>query len=63
VGGFAIALLATVSAATILAGASTVAKAAGDEILIGLVTKTEVNPYFVKLREAATAEAQKQGRS
>ena len=57
----AIALLATVSAATIFAGASTVAKAAGDEILIGLVTKTEVNPYFVKLREAATAEAQKQG--
>src|SRR6478672_3309732 len=26
------------------------------EILIGLVTKTEVNPYFVKLRQAATAE-------
>jgi fructose transport system substrate-binding protein len=57
----AITLLATVSAATIFAGASTVVNAAGDEILIGLVTKTEVNPYFVKLREGATAEAQKQG--
>jgi fructose transport system substrate-binding protein len=37
------------------------AKAAGDQIVIGLVTKTEVNPYFVKLRQAATAEAEKQG--
>jgi len=57
----AIALLATVSAATLFVGASTVANAAGDEILIGLVTKTEVNPYFVKLRQAAAAEAEKQG--
>jgi fructose transport system substrate-binding protein len=39
----------------------TTAKAAGDQIVIGLVTKTEVNPYFVKLRQAATAEAEKQG--
>ena len=37
------------------------ARAAGDQIVIGLVTKTEVNPYFVKLRQAATAEAEKQG--
>jgi fructose transport system substrate-binding protein len=37
------------------------AKAAGDQIVIGLVTKTEVNPYFVKLRQAATAEAEKKG--
>jgi fructose transport system substrate-binding protein len=44
-----------------LGGAPTPANAAGDEILIGLVTKTEVNPYFVKLRQAATAEAEKQG--
>jgi fructose transport system substrate-binding protein len=35
--------------------------AASDEITIGLVTKTEVNPYFVKLRQAATAEAEKKG--
>src|SRR5215813_13630603 len=57
----AIALLATVAAATIFAAVSTVANAAGDEILIGLVTKTEVNPFFVKMREAAAAEAEKQG--
>ena len=35
--------------------------ASGDQIQIGLVTKTEVNPYFVKLRQAATAETEKQG--
>jgi fructose transport system substrate-binding protein len=39
---------------------STAAEGNG-EILIGLVTKTEVNPYFVKLRQAATAEAEKRG--
>src|SRR5215469_8086518 len=47
-----------------LAGFTQRADAAGaskDQILIGLVTKTEVNPYFVKLRQAATAEADKQG--
>jgi fructose transport system substrate-binding protein len=43
-------------------GATTPATAASsDQILIGLVTKTEVNPYFVKLRQAATAEAQAKG--
>lgn len=31
------------------------------KIMIGLVTKTETNPYFVKLREAATAEAKAKG--
>ena len=35
--------------------------ASNSQITIGLVTKTEVNPYFVKLRQAATAEAEKQG--
>jgi fructose transport system substrate-binding protein len=42
-------------------GFAATANAAGDQILIGLVTKTEVNPYFVKLRQAATAEAEKHG--
>jgi fructose transport system substrate-binding protein len=35
--------------------------AEGDQVIIGLVTKTEVNPFFVKMRQAAEAEAQKQG--
>jgi fructose transport system substrate-binding protein len=34
---------------------------AHDRLLIGLVTKTETNPFFVKLREAATARAREQG--
>jgi fructose transport system substrate-binding protein len=37
------------------------ANAADEKILVGLVTKTEVNPYFVKLRQAAAAEAAKDG--
>ena len=41
--------------------ARTAKAAAGDQVLIGLVTKTEVNPYFVKLRQAANAEAAKHG--
>ncbi len=32
-------------------------------IKIGLVTKTESNPYFVKLRESAKAQAEKDGNS
>src|ERR1700731_2553834 len=48
------------SALATFGGLPTSARAA-DEILIGLVTKTEVNPYFVKLRQAATAEAEKHG--
>ena len=53
---------AAVSMAGVFGSATSSAIAAtGDQITIGLVTKTEVNPYFVKLRQAATAEAEKQG--
>src|SRR5689334_8291535 len=60
------ALVALVAAGTILslvsgATRTNAADASKDQILIGLITKTEVNPYFVKLRQAATAEAEKQG--
>ncbi|NNG38689.1 substrate-binding domain-containing protein [Flexivirga sp. ID2601S] len=34
---------------------------AGGKVKIGLVTKTESNPYFVKLRDSAKAQAGKQG--
>ncbi len=59
---FAFGALALSTIAT-FAGLTTSASSAeaGGEILIGLVTKTEVNPYFVKLRQAATAEAEKHG--
>jgi fructose transport system substrate-binding protein len=32
----------------------------GGKTTIGLITKTETNPFFVKMKEGATAEAQKQ---
>jgi fructose transport system substrate-binding protein len=35
--------------------------AAGGPILIGLVTKTETNPFFVKLRTSAAARAEQHG--
>jgi fructose transport system substrate-binding protein len=55
----AVALLALATTANL----TNTANAAGpsNQILIGLVTKTEVNPYFVKLRQSATAEAEKNG--
>lgn len=37
------------------------AAAAGGPILIGLVTKTETNPFFVKMRESAQEQAQALG--
>ncbi|HXM26795.1 MAG TPA: substrate-binding domain-containing protein [Chthoniobacterales bacterium] len=53
---------AAVAVAGVLGGAGPSANAApSDQITIGLVTKTEVNPFFVKMRQAATAEAEKQG--
>jgi fructose transport system substrate-binding protein len=35
--------------------------AAADEPVIGLITKTETNPFFVKMKEGAQAAAKKQG--
>ncbi len=34
---------------------------AADQPVIGLITKTDTNPFFVKMREGANAEAQKDG--
>ena len=39
---------------------SSAAFAAGEPI-IGLITKTETNPFFVKMKEGAQAEAKKMG--
>ena len=36
-------------------------QASADEVIVGLVTKTEVNPFFVKMRQAAEAEAKAKG--
>ncbi|MEU9880941.1 substrate-binding domain-containing protein [Streptomyces phaeochromogenes] len=42
-------------------GGSDTSTASGGKVSIGLVTKTNSNPYFVKLRESAQAEADKHG--
>jgi fructose transport system substrate-binding protein len=34
---------------------------AADQVIIGLITKTETNPFFVKMKEGAQAEAKKMG--
>src|SRR5689334_16246248 len=31
------------------------------KIKVGLITKTETNPFFVKMKDGATKEAEKQG--
>ena len=51
---FALAVLAITAAAT-------VALAQNAQPVIGLITKTDTNPYFVKMKEGATQEAAKMG--
>src|SRR5437762_10346063 len=49
--------------ATVLAAllASAGASIAADQVVIGLITKTETNPFFVKMKEGAAAAAQANG--
>jgi fructose transport system substrate-binding protein len=51
---------ATLLTLSSLALAATCAFAAGEPV-IGLITKTETNPFFVKMKEGAEAEAKKLG--
>jgi fructose transport system substrate-binding protein len=44
-------------------GASAGSSGSGDGVKVGLITKTETNPFFVKMKEGANAEAQKAGAS
>ena len=41
--------------------ASSASEDSGDEIIVGLITKTETNPFFVKMREGAQAKADELG--
>ena len=43
------------------AGDSTAASGSGEKVLIGLITKTDTNPFFVKMKEGAEAAATKAG--
>jgi fructose transport system substrate-binding protein len=35
--------------------------ASGDEVIVGLITKTDTNPFFVKMKDGATQAAQQAG--
>jgi hypothetical protein len=48
-------LKTSIAAAAILVTAGTAANA--EDILVGLITKTDNNPFFVKMREGAEAKA------
>jgi fructose transport system substrate-binding protein len=43
------------------AGDTTGAAPSGDKVIIGLITKTETNPFFVKMKEGAQAKADELG--
>ena len=60
--------LAAVAVLPVLLTASTSTKSGSDntsssggKVKIGLITKTDSNPYFVSMRDAAQKEADKQG--
>jgi fructose transport system substrate-binding protein len=44
-------------------GASSGGSSGGDGVKVGLITKTETNPFFVKMKDGASAEAKKSGAS
>jgi fructose transport system substrate-binding protein len=42
-------------------GGGTEGAGGGEDVTVGLITKTETNPFFVKMKEGANAEAQQLG--
>jgi fructose transport system substrate-binding protein len=54
-------LMRTVAGAAILLAFGLTSASAQDDILIGLITKTDNNPFFVKMKEGAEAKAQELG--
>lgn len=55
----AVRLLSASAAVAMMAGMS--GAVAQDEIIVGLITKTNTNPFFAKMQQGAEAEAQKLG--
>ncbi len=50
-----------ITAAAVLAASSYFVSAAADETTVCLITKTDTNPFFVKMKEGATAKAEELG--
>ncbi|WP_299622955.1 sugar ABC transporter substrate-binding protein [Pelagibius sp.] len=53
--------LNTLTAASLVAMTGFAAPALADDVIIGLITKTNTNPFFVKMREGAQAKAEEMG--
>jgi fructose transport system substrate-binding protein len=54
-------LSTTIFGAACLGLASLAAPAAAEDIIVGLITKTDINPFFVKMKEGAQAKAKELG--
>src|SRR6195952_6087650 len=56
-----IGFISTVAGAAIAIALSNAPSFAADNIIIGLVTKTNTNPFFVKMKQGAQAKAKELG--
>ena len=54
-------VIGTITAASLMALVGLSAPAQADDVIIGLITKTNTNPFFVKMREGAEAKAAELG--
>lgn len=54
-------VIATLTAGSLLALSGAAAPVSADDIIVGLITKTNTNPFFVKMREGAAAKAEELG--
>ena len=52
-------LISTTMAAALVVGLT--ASASAQEMIVGLITKTDTNPFFVKMKEGAEAKAEELG--
>ena len=57
----ALALVVAVSAVLVAVAAAGTSKQSATKIKVGLITKDVTNPFFVKMRQGATAQAKKLG--
>ena len=54
-------LLVAASAVIVAAASANTTSKSGETIKVGLITKDVTNPFFVKMKQGATAEARKRG--
>ena len=54
-------LACAAAGAALLVSLGALSARAADQVLVGLITKTDTNPFFVKMREGASAKAKELG--